>query len=225
MMTTSLLFPVRPATTARRIAVHPVLWPALTLVCLTASITLVLRWPATVDAVVQHLPLSATSEDRSAVQAALTDDLALRCATIPVLVTVRLAVFSLLIYVLGRIPSPARSPRFRDIMVLCTHAEVLLAIGILVAQLAGWNPPMEGRGIPGVLWIVRTDGNSISAALLRSCNVLTLWYVASLAVGLRVLFGGSSLRSLLVAFAAWSVSILANLWLIRLMHDALHLRV
>ncbi len=225
MMTSPFLFLLMPGKASRQIAQRPLLWPALMLTCLAGIATLILRWPATVDAVIRHLPPSASAQDQVWVRALLTEDVRLRCAILPVIATVKLAALAVVVYVLGRIPLSVRSPRFRHIMILCAHAAFLLAFGELLAQLVGWSPFVNGDGLPGVAWIASAGGNYTVAALLRSFNVLTLWYVIALAVGLRVLSGSSSLRSFLVALAAWSVSILANLWLIRLMHDALHLRV
>lgn len=225
MTASPFVFCVQPAKASRNILERPVLWPALTVACLAGIVTLILRWPLTVDAVLRHLPAATTQEDQQGVRTALTGELLLRCMMFPIVASLRIAAFSLLVYVLERIPSLARTPKYRMVLVLCAHAACVQALGELLAFLAGWHPMLNGSGIPGAAWMIGDNGNYLAGALIRSLNVVTLWSVTVLAVGLRVLFGGSSLRSFLVAIAAWSVSLLANLWLIRLMHDALHLRV
>jgi len=226
MIPSPLTFPFMPAETARRIAQRPVLWPALTLTCIAAIASLILRWPLVIDAAAHHLPAGATQEDRDAITALLRNELPFRCGILPMIVGVELAGFGLLVSILERFPAPLRSLKFKTVLVLCAHGAFLYVSGQLVVQLIGWSSlANHGLGIPGLAWIVGTERNYLLAALIRSANVLTLYCVTLLAVGLRVLFGGSALRSCLVAFAAWFVSILANLWLIRLMRDALHLSV
>ncbi len=226
MMPSPFAFPFMPAGTARRIAQRPVLWPALTLTCIVATAALIMRWPLVIAAAAQHLPAGATLEDREAIIALLRNELALRCGILPMIVGVELAGFALLVLILGRFPTALLSLRFKTVLVLCAHGAFLYMSGQFVAELIGWSPfANHGLGIPGLTWLVGPERNYLFAALIRSANVLTLYCVTLLAVGLHVLFGGSALRSCLVAFAAWIISILANLWLIRLMHDALHLSV
>jgi len=216
----------RPAEATRRIRERPLLWPAFSLSSIAGILALVLRWPAVLDAVIRHLPSTAGVEDQEWIRSVLFQDLFLRCTLVPLTTGIKVAGLSSLLFLLARFSPSLQLPRFRVLAVLVTHVMLLQATGEILTHLAGWDTfGTSSPGPPGVAWLVSLPHNYISVSLIRSLNVLTLWYCTALAVGLRVLFRGATLRSCLIAVVAWIVAVLANLWLIRLMHDALHLRV
>ncbi len=219
-----LLFPFRPARSALGMREHPLLWPAVLILAAIRAGTLLLEWPAVLDSVVTHLPASATAADRAWVLESLGKGLPLRCAMEPFFVLAELSCFSLLLHLLGRtVPSPGK-PRFSHLFTLAASAAMIPAAGDLVSAAAGWrNAAGFSLGAPGLAWLAAGSQDFVFFALLRTVNVLTLWYLFVLGAGLRVLFNCTARCSLIFAATSWVLSMLAHLWLLRMMLGFLHL--
>jgi predicted small integral membrane protein len=225
-MWTVVLYLMRPAAATRRIQSRPLLWPAFAATCVAGVLLLIMRWPSLSEAVVRHLPTTADAADREWVRDLLARELYFRCAVLPLLLGARIVTISALLFLLCTSTSAITAPRFRWLLVLSAHALFLHTVATVLARIVGWDTfGPASAGVPGIAWFITLPADRVLASLIRSVNIVTLWYVAALAVGLHVLVRGSSLRSFLISVIVWVASVLTNLWMIRMLQESLHLHV
>jgi Yip1 domain. len=201
-MKTLLLILIRPAASARILRDRP-LW--VLPFCLLAMLHMGLLAagdPLRVDAVLAHLPPSAVSADRKEVASMFAGDLPVRVLFRPVRLFLGWGTFAGLLSLFARAFSPAEPVQFRRLFALEVHAEAILFIGAALALL-----PFP------------------VCVLIRSWNLCTLWYVAVLVTGIRVLCGFRIHIAAFIAAGAWVFTILFTLGIITLLANALHLRV
>jgi hypothetical protein len=196
------------------------LFPGLLLVATLQAGALLLEWPATIDAVEGRLPLSASAASRAEIREMLGEGLALRCAMVSFQEAAVLSLFALLLHTLSRIFPSTRKPGYLRLLSLAAWTAAIPAAGDLLGAAAGWRSvgglPL---GAPGIAWLASLPQDLLP--LLRTMNILTLCYIFALGAGLRVLFNTTARWSLIFAATAWALSVLANLWMLRMMRDFL----
>jgi hypothetical protein len=169
--------------------------------------------PRLVEATLAALPKSATIADQSWARSVLDGDLLLRCAFLPLRQIAGMAAFALLLYLLCVVFAPPLRVRFKHVLALEVHAELLNLIG------AWWT-----------FVITSLVGDSASAsigvvALLTITKVFTLWYLVALSAGIVTFCGYSKLKGGILAATAWIGSYLFNALLLQSVGASMHLRV
>ncbi len=158
-----------------------------------------------VDSTLAALPASATEADKAWARSLLDSELLLRCLAIPLRLFAGMGIFAYFLFMLCIAFDPPVRARFKQVLALEIHAEIINAVGAWVSfavVMVGSNP-----------------------SLLTSAKFFTLWYVAALAVGVHVVFGYSKLKASLLAATAWIVSVLFNNLLLESVSASMHFRV
>jgi hypothetical protein len=180
----------------------------------------------TADAVLSHLPAAGRAE----AAAMLAEESLARAFVEPARLLAGWGAFAGMLWIAVRALKPPDPVPYLSLLALEAHAETIfvLAAGasLLVARVTG-NPAtaLTPGAFAGAI-LVAPDGPSFPAAsLLGALNFFTLWYVASLAAGVRVLCGFTMRLSVLIAACAWILSVLFDLGILTLLVTTLHLRV
>ncbi len=226
MIRSLLLFPVNPRGAARSIQVRPTWWPAVAVLAALTVLTEIIEWPSVIDGVLAHLPSSASEADREWVRSVLANELSLRCLVTPFIAAGIVMLFSGLLHYLGRAQRFVQRPRYPQLIALVAYAACIpVVVDLLTVCFGAWSG--RGASAPSLAWFAGSWGvnDFVLVALLQAVGLAAVWFTVTLAAGLSVLFACSFRRSLLFAVTAWAMAVLANLWLLRIMVETLHLRV
>jgi hypothetical protein len=199
--------PTRAAEGIRR-APH---WLAVFLLIATGMVALrLVSHSSLVESTLAALPASATEADRIWARSILDGDLLLRCAVLPLRLLAGMGTFAFFLHQLCAAFDPPVRARFKQVLALEIHAEVLVLLGAWAAFLV----------IPLTAGTARTE--MVSVALLTSPKIFTLWYVVALAAGITTLFGCSKPKAAVLASTAWIVSVLFNTFLLQSVSASMH---
>jgi hypothetical protein len=179
-----------------------------------------------IRALVSHLPASGRAE----AAAMLAEGTLWRAFVEPARLLAGWSAFAGMLWLAVRSLKPPEPVPYLSLFALVTQAEtvgVIASAASLLVSLAG-GPALTGgtQGEFAGLASLAPAGTSFQALfLLRSLNIFTLWYVALLAAGMRVVCGFTTRLSAVIAVCAWSLSVLSNLAILTLIISTLHLRV
>ena len=225
-MPTLLGILVRPVSALRGLRDRPRwLFPFCVLAALQVCLVVAAQ-QQTIDSVLSHLPGSATAADREVVRGMLSEGLVVGLLFQPIRLLIGWSAFAGTLFALVRslkLPDPASYLR---LLALEVHAESILILAGAAALICGTlcGPPSGAPPLSAALFF--TPGTSFPLfSLLRSLNIFTLWYVAVLAAGIRVLCGLTLRNAVLVAAGAWALSVLFDIGILTLLISTLHLQV
>ncbi len=195
----------------------------LVLVALSV-LRLVVDYPAIVAAALDHLPPSATAADKLLMREHLAVDLYARSFFLPIRLLAGWSVFALLLFELSSWVGPAEPVRFRQLFSLEVHAESVLLLGGCLALV--FHPGSGLHGMPlSAASFLPPQSDIVIASILESLNPFTAWYVALLGLGVRIICRFGVLRATAVAVAAWIVTLIWNLAIIKYLAESFHLMV
>ncbi len=229
-MRTIVTFLIHPRTGAVAIKARPRWLFAFGILAL-ASIGLTVAFHGqAVQTTLEHLPGSATPEDKEYIRAALGTEFFSRCAFLPVRLLIGWSGFALLLLYASLSFHPRDSIRFVQVLALEVHAEAILMLARF-GTIIWWivNAPAQSGAIPSpplsVLWLAWKPADFIFFSLLGSINIFTLWYVLVLTVGIHVLCGFTKRKAFLIVAGVWAVTLGCNLGVLALLRNAFHLHV
>jgi hypothetical protein len=204
-------------------------WRPYAVVALLTMSLGVLSHSVAVTITVAHLPASATPADVERIREWLGAGLAARTLILPLRLMAECGMSALVLLGLSRAFVGHAAGRFRGFFVLSLAASIFPLLGrgagIIRASMPGGNaalllhPPFSALDLfPAV-----TDYRVY--LLLTSANLVTLWYVGSVTVGLAVLCRCRIWKAFLVAVAAWTVSTAFSITVLLLIRNAFQFRV
>lgn len=225
-----LIFAFLPFRGARALRAFPGWIVPFVVLALVQVALMVVAERGTVQAVIAHLPPTATAADRGDVEAGFRETLLTRSLFEPVRLLAGWSAFASLLYLAIRSLSPPGPVKFVRVLALEVHAESALVIGGLASALAsGFGQGIAGADPPIPLLSAASllpEGMPYAVvALIATVNFFTLWYVVLLSAGIRVLFGMTFRTAALIAVSAWALSVLFDTALLTLLVNALHFRV
>ena len=138
--------------------------------------------------------------------------------------------FAGLLFALVRFLKPPEPIRYTRLLALEVHAEAAPILGSIIAVALAVTVGSRADGesfltLVSAAAFLPPDASFPVIALLRSLNIFTLWYVAIIATGIRVLCGLTFRTSAFIAGGAWVLSTLVNLGILALLIHTLHLQV
>ena len=203
-------------------------WVILFIVLAAVSIILMLLQHAhVVRLTLDHLPASATVEDKFMVEQSLHEQLAIRCAFLPIRLLVGWASFALLLLYACKAWSMTEPVRFQQVFSLEVAAESVMVL----AQCASFIYSLAARDasfvrIPfGLDMMISQSHDIVLRMALNAINVFSLWYVVILAMGISTFYGISKIKSITTVTGVWVVTQLFSATVISLLRDALHLQL
>lgn len=219
-------FPFFPMSGARVMKKRPA-WFLPFCVIAAARVTLMLLAERqAVEAVVSHLSPAGRAE----AAAMLAGGYLTRALVEPARLLAGWSAFAGILWVAVRALKPPDPVPYLSLVTLETHAESVYAfaagLSLLVSLITGDSVTAASPGaFAGAAALAPSGASFPVISLLRSLNIFTLWYVASLAAGIRVLCGFTMRLSSLIAACAWALSVLFDLGILTLLVTTLHLRV
>jgi hypothetical protein len=178
--------------------------------------------------VVGHLPASASATDRAYVSVILADGFLQRCMFLPIRLLTGWSAYAGVLFLLARSVKPPAPAPFLCFVALEIHAEIILLMDRVVTSAYGilampqYLSPVSPLSVAA---FVESAAPLPIFFLLGRLNFFTLWYVAAVASGIRVLCGLTIRTSALVAVGAWVLSEFFNSGILTLLIRALHLQV
>lgn len=177
-------------------------------------------------AMLDRLPPSATTGDKTVVGAMIRGGMFTRLAFFPVRLLAGWAVYSLALYYACRSFFPPGLFRMRHILALEVHAEVvplLEKIGTLILAAGGrMDAPMQ---VPfSLATVVHADSFSWYA-VLSAFNPFEVLYVALLGAGISAITGLRWWKAGAASAGVWGLSVMANAAMIAVLNDSLHFRL
>ena len=187
-------------------------------------VSFALMHPSLVQSTLQHLPASATNEDKQVVIESLNNELPAKLVFYPVRLFLGWSTFALLLLYISKAFGPMEPVRFNQIFSLEVHAEATSVIGQLVTAVI---TSVSDKGIPITppfsLAALGQGQSFVIGSLLTSLNIFTLWYIIVLFTGIHVICRFNKAKSLGIVFMAWVLTVMFNLGTIQMLRDQLHL--
>lgn len=213
---------VRPARTACQIKSAP-RWilPFLVLSALSV-VALLLTHSASVELAVEHLPQSATPEDKTAVRNMLAADLAIEALFLPVRLLAGWSSFAVMMFYACNVLASEVPVYFKQVLSVEVAAESPIVLGTLVGSLV-WAPS-SADVVPTPLslaFLSKTDSGLLSNLFLGAVSPFSVWHVVILGFGIRELAGTSSVRAFSTASVLWAVSVMLNAGVIHLISSTM----
>jgi len=184
--------------------------------------------PVVRQASFERLPPGAGEQDRVLLTQMFEEQLPFRLAFLPVRNAAGWGLFALCLYYTALAFRPLEPVRFSQIFALEVWAEGALALGGLATLIRVWivpssadpgAPPFSLRDIAPPLGALEPD------FLLGSLSLFTLLYLAVLTLGVAVICGFRTGRSLVIVVSLWAASQMLNLAVLAALRDLLHLRL
>jgi hypothetical protein len=224
----SLLVLIKPLETLRELASKPKWFAAYMMLSVVSIVSYVVIHPFLVQAVLAHLPSTATLQEREVVVQTLKGELPLRCMFLPVRLLIGWAVFGFGLYIICDAFKPPEPVRFAKVFSLEVHAEtvnVIANLSALVLPLTGHSNVGTQAIIPLSAAMVVSVDDSVTLFLLNSASVFTVWYIVLLSAGISLQTGFKYTRSLVTVLATWCAYALFTVIVLKLMQNSLHLLV
>jgi hypothetical protein len=204
-------------------------WLSILLVLSVVAVLIeILMHSYLVESVLQHLPPSATAQDKLLVAQALKQELIVRAAFLPIRLLIGWTFFALLLYSICRFLIPQNIFRFIQIFVLEIRAEFILMLA-RVATLIGFivnSSAINSRiTVPFSLAYFFPATDYSIFAFLNSINIFSIMYITFLTVGISVLCNVTKRKALFIVIVVWGVSVLFNIVLLTVFRDRLHLLI
>ncbi len=220
-----LLF-IQPTPTLRRLRASPDwLIAFLSLSALSIAIYILIH-PYLVQAILSHLPPSATPEEKLVVAQTLNSELALRCLFLPIRLLIGWTSFAIILFLVCKSFVPPEPVFINKVFSLEVHAEVFnvcaqaaTLLYLFIDGKSGNEPSL----VPFSAAMFIASDNIVMFSLLNSLNIFTLIYFAILTIGISLQSEFSRSKSFVIVLIAWLALLLFNVGTIKLLQDTLHL--
>ena len=132
---------------------------------------------------------------------------------LPIVITIVWLGLSGFLYAIIELLKPDGRPGFKQIFSVVAHCGIIFGLGELVNFLLTQNLLFDAARFPVInrfpvgldLFVWGKTVPTLVAILLHSVNIFTVWYLALLAIGLRVVGGISRVESTMLAASVWFV--------------------
>jgi hypothetical protein len=198
--------------------------PMFGLLAAAAVLLALALYPLELRVTLDHLPTTATPDDRAHVAATLDAGLSVRCAFVPVRLFVGWGSCALVVFLVCRALGPAVPLRFDHVLCAEVHAETATMLGsaaVLARSLVGLPAGDGGALLPPFRLsdVIPSAAGTPVHLLLSSANIFTLWYVVTLGAALSVLCGFRQRTGLAVSFCVWLAGETMNAGILSLLID------
>lgn len=193
-----------------------------------STVMYVLMHPYSLQAMLAHLPPSATAEEKEIVAQSLRAELPSRCAFLPIRLLIGWSTFALALFVASKsfMPTaPLRLKRIFSLEVLAEGANIGAQVTAYIYLVMRDEPVNATYIVPfSIAAFVSADTFGMFS-LLNSLNFFTLLYIGILTVGLSEQSGFSRTKSFFIVLLTWSAYLLLNIGAIILLRDTMHLLI
>jgi hypothetical protein len=202
-----------PSRLGARIALRPACLLPGSVVIVLASLIFLAGYDRAVDGALARLPLSAGEAARQSLREAFAGDLLRNLSFLPFRLLLGWGLFAGALQLSSRAFLKVPGLRFAHFFSLVVYAEAIPRIGELILLL--------GLPLPG-LGPLAPPGEPFLVPLLTSLNLVTLWHLLVLSIGLSVLSGSRKRTSALAAGVVWAASLALNAGLLALLTRVFH---
>jgi hypothetical protein len=184
--------------------------------------------PFIIQSLLHHLPSSVTEQDKIDLLLMFDKEMFVRVIFVPVKLLIGWSAFTLLLYYLMLTIVPQRRFSFVYLFAIEVRAEIILVLaklGMLLRMMIdnqSWSYRFE-IPLSCAAFIPVNDYSFFT--FLNSINIFTAGYITVISLGISFLYSISKTRAVFIAFLAWGLSSLANVSLIKLLQDQLHLNL
>jgi hypothetical protein len=206
----------RPGRLAGRIALRPSCLLPGSIVIAAACLIFAAGYREGVESALTHLPPSAGEPERAALRDAFASDLLRNLSFLPFRLLLGWALFAVALQLSARALLKVPGLRFAHFFSLVLHLEAIPRVGELIVLL--------GLPLPGLAWVAPA-GDPFLVPLLTSINLVTLWHLLVLSIGLSVLSGSRKRTSALAAGVVWAGSLALNAGFLALLARVFHLQL
>ncbi len=197
--------------------------PFITMAALTILVAL-LSHSMAVNLTLAHLPPTATPDDRAQVKEWLDAGLPARTLLLPLRFSMECALSGIMLLVLARAFIGRQTGSFRSFFILSSTTAVVPLMGRVagfIISLGATPGSTRFLAMPfSAALLVPTEGDYRIQLLLTSLNLITLWYVGLVTVGVAVLCRCKAWKAILVAVAAWTVTTVVSITVLALLRNA-----
>jgi hypothetical protein len=176
--------------------------------------------------VVDLLPPSATADDRAAVVQAMNAEAVTRFAFLPVRLLAGWLLYALMLFYASKIAVARESFRIVQMFSLEVHAEAALLLGKFASAIMLFttsSPNLPRFTIPFGAVSFFHNINFSQFAFLNSLNLFSIIYILILTAGVSVMCGFRYDKSVIVVVGVWGLSLLANIGILTVLRNELHL--
>jgi hypothetical protein len=189
-------------------------------------IVILLQHERVVQLALDHLPSSATAEDKVAVRQSLDENLVIRCGFLPIRLIVGWAMFALTLFYACKAWSTSEVVRFGQLFSLEVAAESIMVLGRIASLIYGGDAETPFLRVPlGIDMISLPSQDAVVQMALNSVNVFSIWYFVILTMGISLIYGISKTKSVISVGAVWIVEILSNASILYVLRETLHLKL
>jgi hypothetical protein len=184
--------------------------------------------PAVRQAAFDRLPPGAGKQDRVVLTQMFEEQLPFRLAFLPVRNAAGWGLFALCLYYAALAFRPLEPVRFSQVFALEVWAESALALGNLATLIRVWmipSGPQPGTPAFSLRDIVSPVGALEPDVILGTLNLFALLYLAVLTLGMAVICGFRTGRSVLLVVSLWAASQMLNLAVLEALRDLLHFKL
>lgn len=214
----------KPRKAAEQIKASPRWLTTFLLLCAVSIATTAIMHPYVIRQTLAHLPPSATGSDKQAVVQSLNLEMPAMLWFLPVRLFMGWGSFSLVLFSAARAFELRKTVRFQQVLSLVVHTETLSAIAgvaaLVVAVMDKGNPLLTAPfslAAPGETFLAKS--------LLGYVSLFTIWQVWIQIIGISILCGFGTRRSIVVVLMVWTLTIVFNISVLQLMVDRFHLLV
>jgi hypothetical protein len=204
-----------PSRLGGRIALRPACLVPGILVIAAASLIFLAGYGQATEAALAHLPPSAGEAERSSLRETFAGDALRNLSFLPFRFLLGWGLFAVTLQLSARAFLKVPHLRFAHYFSLVLYAEAIPRLGELILLLGF---PLPGLGPLAPLG----GGGAFLAPLLTSINLVTLWHLLVLSIGLSVLSGSRRRTSALAAGVVWAASLALNAGLLALLTRVFH---
>lgn len=199
-------------------------WRPFTTVAVLTILVALLSHRMAVDLTLTHLPPTATPDDRAQVREWLDAGLPARTLLLPVRFSLECALSGIMLLALSRAFTGRQTGSFRSFFILSATAAIVPLMGRVAGYLLSLGANQGGTRFLAMPFsaalLAPAEGDYRIQLLLTSLNLITLWHVGLVTVGVAVLCRCKAWKAILVAVAAWTVTTVVSITVLALLRNA-----
>lgn len=152
--------------------------------------TALLQHPHIVRLTLDHLPASATVEDKLILEQSLNEGLAVRCAFLPIRLLIGWASFALILLYTCKAWSTSGTVRIRQVFCLEVAAEGVMVLGQISSLIYPNGDNESFVRIPfGADMLLSLSHDVVLQMTWNSVNIFSIWYIVILTLGISIFYG------------------------------------